>query len=151
MVRPISLNAARAWIAATHRHLRRPITGWLFGVEVLDDAGTRIGVACAGRPTARHLQDGTTCEITRVAVVEGHANACSFAYGALRRAARALGYTRVVTYTLADQESGASLRAAGFTDDGIAGGGEASRPSRPRHPVEQPGPKRRWVWKKEAI
>ena len=146
IVRPISLNAAREWIAATHRHLRRPITGWLFGVEVLNDAGIRIGVACAGRPTARHLQDGTTCEITRVAVLEGHANACSFAYGALRRAARALGYTRIVTYTLDGDEPGSSLRAAGFRDDGPAGGGEASRPSRPRQEVEQPGRKRRWVW-----
>lgn len=48
-VQPISLNAARSWITATHRHLRRPVTGWLFGVEILRD-GRRIGVACAGRP-----------------------------------------------------------------------------------------------------
>ena len=92
------------------------------------------------------LQDGVTCEVTRVAVLEGEHNACSFAYGALRRAARALGYTRVVTYTMLD-EPGSSLRAAGFVDDGPAGGGEASRPSRNRQPVEQSGPKRRWVWK----
>jgi hypothetical protein len=34
-------------------------------------------------------------------------------YGAAWRAAKALGYTRLVTYTRAD-ESGASLRAAGW-------------------------------------
>jgi hypothetical protein len=34
-------------------------------------------------------------------------------YGALARAAFALGYTRVITYTQAD-ESGSSLRAAGW-------------------------------------
>lgn len=146
-VRPISLNAARAWISETHRHLRRPVTGWLFGVEILNDAGERVGVAMAARPSARMLQDGVTLEISRVAVREGSQNACSFAYGALRRAARELGYERIVTYTLGE-EPGTSLRAAGFIDDGVAGGGEASRPSRHRKPVEQPGVKRRWVWKK---
>ena len=143
-VRPVSLNSARQWIAEQHRHLRRPVTGWLFGVEILRD-GKRIGVACAARPSARMLQDGVTCEITRVAVLEGERNACSFAYGALRRAAKALGYRRVFTYTL-ESEPGSSLRAAGFVDDGPAGGGEADRPSRRRQPVEQPGMKRRWLW-----
>ena len=144
-VLPVSLNAARKWIAATHRHLRRPVTGWLFGVEILR-CGERIGIACAGRPAARMLQDGVTCEITRVAIAEGHRNACSFAYGALRRAAVNLGYRRVITYTLDGEEPGTSLRAAGFRDDGVAGGGEADRPSRRRHPVEQSGVKRRWIW-----
>ena len=145
-VRPISLNAAREWISSCHRHLRRPVTGWLFGVEILRE-GKRIGVACAARPSARMLQDGLTCEVSRVAVLEGERNACSFAYGALRRAACALGYQRIVTYTMKD-ESGASLRGAGFIDEGEAGGGEASRPSRKRNPVEQSGLKRRWVWAK---
>lgn len=145
--RPISLNAARKWISTTHRHLRRPITGWLFGVEIIDDESwQRIGVACAGRPAARLLQDGLTCEITRVAVIPGCRNACSFAYGALRRAAAALGYTRVVTYTLDGEEPGTSLRASGFVDRGPAGGGQADRPSRRRNPVECPERKRRWEW-----
>ena len=145
-VRPISRNAATAWVATVHRHLRRPVTGWLFGVEILDDDGQRIGVAMAGRP-ARLLQDGVTCEITRVAVLPGQPNACSFAYGALRRAAAALDYERVVTYTRMD-ESGTTCRAAGFVDEGEAGGGEASRPGRPRKPVEDASsPKRRWVWR----
>ena len=144
VVRPISLNAARSWIADCHRHLRRPVTGWLFGIEIRRNE-KRIGVAMCARPTARALQDGVTCEISRVAVLEGERNACSFAYGALRRAAKALGYRRIVTYTLAS-EPGTSLRAAGFVDEGVAGGGEADRPSRRRKPVEQPGLKRRWSW-----
>ena len=142
--RPISLNAAREWIADVHRHLREPVTGWLFGVEILRN-GDRVGVAMAARPSARMLQDGRTCEISRVAVMDGERNACSFAYGALRRAAAALGYWRVYTYTL-EHEIGASTRAAGFIDEGIAGGGEADRPSRPRKKVQQPGKKRRWAW-----
>lgn len=141
MVRPISFNSAKGWIAANHRH-QPAITGWLFGVEIVDATG-RVGVAAVGRP-ARMLQDGVTCEIVRVAT-NGAPNACSFAYGALRKAASALGYTRIVTYTRPD-ESGASLRAAGFRFAGVSAGGEWSRKGRPRKSAVDPGPKLRWVW-----
>lgn len=143
-VRPITRNAALPWIAEHHRHLKRAVTGWLFGIEILDDDGKRVGVAIAGRPAARELQDGLTVEITRVAT-NGQRNACSLAYGALRRAACALGYQRVVTYTRAD-ELGTACKAAGFRDEGVAGGGECSRPSRLRRSSEDASPKRRWVW-----
>lgn len=137
-VAPITRNEATAWMAVTHRHLRRHVTGWLFGIQLIGDD------ACAGRPSARNLQDGVTAEITRVAIQDGHRNGCSMAYGALRRACYALGYTRVVTYTRSD-EAGTSLRAAGFTCEGSAGGGEATRPSRRRRASEDPSPKVRWV------
>ncbi len=156
-VAPITRNEATAWMAVKHRHLRRAVTGWLFGIQILDDDGQntytpmrRIGVACAGRPSARNLQDGLTAEITRVGIdhdegaITSRRNACSLAYGALRRACYALGYERVVTYTRSD-ELGTSLRASGFTCEGSAGGGEASRPSRPRDASEDPSPKVRWV------
>lgn len=52
-------------------------------------------------------------------------------YGAARRAAFALGYRRIVSYTL-PAESGASLNAAGYRLIGIRGGGLWSRPSRLR-------------------
>jgi len=142
-IRPITRNAALPWIAEHHRHLRRAVTGWLFGIQLLDGNGER-GVAVCGRPAARMLQDGLTCEITRIST-NGHRNACSRAYGALRKAAVALGYTRIVTYTRLD-EPGTSPLAAGFKDDGPAGGGEADRPSRRRGPVEDNEPKRRWIW-----
>ena len=148
-IRPVGRDEANRWLGEVHRHLRRPIAGWLFGVEILDDDGARIGVAVCGRPAARMLQDGVTCEIRRVAIADGHHNACSFAYGALRRAATSLGYTRVYTYTRQD-ETGASVRAAGFVFDGEAGGGEATRPSRPRAASEDPSPKNRWVWPASA-
>lgn len=139
---PISFNEAKAWIREHHRH-QPAITGWLFGVQIQDDEGHRVGVAACGRP-ARMLQDGYTCEIVRVAT-DGTLNACSFAYARLRAAARELGYGRVVTYTRPD-ESGASLRAAGFRFAGISDGGEWSRPSRKRGPAVDSGPKLRWVW-----
>ena len=67
----------------------------------------------AGRPVARHYDDGSTVEITRVST-DGTRNATSMLYGALTRAGFALGYTRIITYTQAN-ESGSSLRAAGWT------------------------------------
>lgn len=42
-------------------------------------------------------------------------------YGACCRVARAMGYKKIITYTLIS-EDGASLRASNFTDDGEAGG-----------------------------
>lgn len=147
IVRPITFNAAKKHLAENHRHLRK-LTGWLFGVAILDSDGRMIGVAAAGRPVSRHLQDGLTVEIIRVCT-DGTPNSCSFAYGALRRAAVSLGYQRVYTYTRSD-EPGISVRAAGFVFDGEAGGGESDRPSRRREPVEDPSPKHRWVWPAEA-
>jgi hypothetical protein len=143
---PVSRDVAAKFIREHHRHLRPP-PGWLFGVQLLDEDGRVIGIGCAGRP-CRLLQDGATAEITRIATL-GTPNACSALYAPLRRAAAALGYRRVYTYTRAD-EPGISVRAAGFVFDGPAGGGEFDRPSRRRNPVDDPSPKHRWVWPASA-
>jgi hypothetical protein len=68
---------------------------------------------------------------------DGAANACSLLYGACWRAARALGYRRLVTYTLTT-EPGTSLRAAGWRVVGAVRGRSwhcASRPRVDRHPT----------------
>ncbi len=118
-IRPCSLKEANAYVAAHHRH-NLPTNGHKWSVAVYD--GERLcGVAISGRPIARKLDDGLTIEIRRVCT-DGTENACSKLYGACCRVARAMGYKRVVTYTL-KSEPGASLRASGFTDCGEAGGG----------------------------
>jgi hypothetical protein len=61
---------------------------------------------------ARHYDDGKTLEVNRTCT-DGTRNANSMLYGAVWRAARAMGYVRCITYTQHD-ESGASLRAAGW-------------------------------------
>lgn len=66
----------------------------------------------AGRPVARHFDDGLTLEVNRTCT-DGTANANSMLYGAIWRAGKAMGYKRCITYTQHD-ESGASLRAAGW-------------------------------------
>ena len=110
-LRPVTLTEARRFVAEHHRH-NRPPQGWLFGVGLSNGTDALAGVAIAGRPLARMLQDGKTVEITRVCTV-GQKNANSQMYGAICRAAAALGYERAITYTL-QSESGSSLRAAGF-------------------------------------
>ena len=65
-------------------------------------------------------------------------NACSILYAAAARAARAMGYHKIVTYTLGT-ESGASLRAAGWTNAGLAGGKAwtgSRRPAQPLYPAQ---------------
>lgn len=143
-LRPISLKKANEWVSEVHRH-HGPTVGHKFSVSVVDEAGVLRGVAIAGRPVARGLDDGVTLEVLRVAT-DGTKNACSMLYSAIRRAALAMGYKpdRIFTYTLAS-ESGGSLRASGWALDGESRGGSWSTPSRPRddkHPTE---PKVRWV------
>lgn len=65
-----------------------------------------------GRPVARVLDDGWTLEVNRVAT-DGCENACSALYGAARRIASALGYSRLITY-IREDEPGTSLRASGW-------------------------------------
>jgi hypothetical protein len=92
--------------------------------------GKLVGVAVAGRPVARPLDDGKTIEVLRVCT-DGTPNCCSFLYARVAKIARHFGYTRVITYTL-EEESGASLRAVGRRIVGRVEAREWSAPSRPR-------------------
>jgi hypothetical protein len=108
---PITHKAAAAFISKHHRHCA-PQKGWKFGISLCGPRGGLLGVVVVARPRARALDDGYTAEITRLCT-RGAKNACSRLYGAARRAAFAMGFTRIVTYTLAT-ERGSSLRASGF-------------------------------------
>ena len=137
---PVSLRDASSFVEQHHRH-HRPPQGGLFAVGCAQDDAV-VGVAIVGRPVSRVLQDGWTAEVTRLCTT-GERNACSMLYAAAWRAARALGYRRLITYTL-PEEGGASLRAAGWKLIGEAGGGSWDCPSRPRvdrHPTQT---KLRW-------
>lgn len=138
---PCDFDEACAFIARHHRH-HPPPQGHKFSLAVADGSEEVRGVATVGRPVGRLLDDGMTLEVTRVAT-DGCPNACSALYGACRRAAFALGYTRLVTYTL-PEESGASLRGAGFKCLGERGGGTWNRASRPR--VDKSPTQRKFFW-----
>ncbi len=127
---PIAFGEAAAFVEQVHRHLPRSPVGHKFSIAVADEAGLVRGVAIVGRPIARPLDDGWTLEVTRLAT-DGAANACSMLYAAAWRAARAMGWRRLVTYTLAE-ESGASLRAAGWRTVAEVVGRSWNCASRPR-------------------
>jgi hypothetical protein len=106
--------------------------GGLFALSAwLPEGIEPVGVIIVGRPLARLLHDGATCEVLRCATVEGAPrNTPSFLYGAAKRAAQALGYLRCVTSTLAS-ESGDTLRAVGAVElrrDAPASWDRAARP-----------------------
>ena len=111
---PCSRKQANDFIRLHHRH-HRPTPGDKFCIGAADD-GRVCGVAVVAHPVARALMDGKTLEVRRVAT-DGTKNACSLLYSACRRAAFAIGYTRLLTYTL-PEEGGASLRASGWECDG---------------------------------
>ena len=140
-IAPCTVKAARKIVSEWHRHLP-DIQGGLFAAQCVDPQGVCVGVAIAGNPS-RVWQKQAKLVISRVAT-QGYENACSALYGALCRAAKALGYREVWTYTL-PHEPGTSLRAAGFMDMGLTDGGEHSRPSRYRKPAINSEPKRRWL------
>lgn len=109
---PVSWRDTQAFITLWHRTHPKPPRGFKFCVGVANDLDVLVGVASVGRPVARRMQDGMTVEVNRSAT-DGSDNVNSMLYGAAARAARALGYSRVITYNQ-EGESGASLRAAGF-------------------------------------
>jgi hypothetical protein len=132
---PIAFADAAAFVRDQHRH-HTPPAGHKFSIAAM--AGDRlVGVVIVGRPVARRRDDGVTLEVTRLCT-DGTKNACSFLYGAAARAAFALGYRRIGTYTL-KSEPGTSLKAAGWRLIGETPGRSWSVPSRPRddkHPIE---------------
>ena len=106
--------------------------------------GQLVGVAVVGNPVGIGLQDGWTLEVNR-SCTDGTRNANSILYGAAWRGTRALGFHRLITYTL-PEESGSSLRACGWQCIGEAGGGTWNRPNIGRlrvdkHPISA---KLRW-------
>ena len=107
---PVGWRAASAFVETWHRH-HKPPPGHKFCLGVAD-GDVLVGVAIVGRPVARSFDDGLTLEVNRTAT-DGHRNANSMLYGAAWRAAKALGYRRLVTYTQTG-ETGASLHAAGY-------------------------------------
>lgn len=109
---PVTVEEANRLVAAWHRH-HGPTLGGRFALAAVEESGTIHGAAICGRPVARAVDQRAVLEVTRL-VSDGHPNVCSILYAAAARAARALGYQRIQTYTL-EAEAGTSLRAAGWT------------------------------------
>lgn len=140
---PVSQRDAKRFTAMWHRH-HAPPRGMKYAVGAANELDVLVAIAIAGRPVARLYDNGLTIEVTRV-TSDGTPNACSLLYGACVRAAWALGYCRVITYTQ-EGEPGTSLRAAGWrvlAERPAHNGWD--RPSRPRDAREDEGiPRTLW-------
>ena len=138
---PVTLREANEFVQQYHRH-HKQVAGHKFSIGVAQ-AGKLVGVAICGRPVSRRLDNGTTLEVNRLCT-DGTRNACSILYAAAARAARDMGYKKIITYILAS-EPGVSLRAAGFTCEGKAGGLEWNGRSKPKTEDQYPHEmKTRW-------
>lgn len=133
---PIKFKEACLFVKKHHRH-HLPPAGHVFSLACAVDEDI-VGVAIVGRPIARTLDNGLTAEVTRLCT-DGTKNACSMLYAAAWRAARAIGYKKLIAYIL-NTEKGTSLTAAGWTLVGECGGGSWNCKSRPRvdrHPQQK--------------
>jgi hypothetical protein len=152
-LRPVTLREANAHIAQHHAH-HPPVRGCKFCIGAVDGNGVLRGVVVVERPKARMLDDGYTLELTRVCT-DRTPHVASMMIASATRASFAMGARRVISYIL-NTELGISYLAAGWRraedDQGepiACGGGEWSRPSRPREAMRSPTCTK-YRWEKEA-
>ena len=144
---PITLQEASAYIDRHHRHNAGPAFHKFSVCLRVPGEPEPVGVAVASTPKARRQMDGETLEINRCCADPRYADVCSCLYARAVRIGRELGYRRFLTYTL-PEESGSSLRAAGFQPDGIVKPSASgwNSPFRPRDTARYPArEKLRWV------
>ena len=139
-LQPISKPEADAFIIKHHSH-HKPTIGWKFGIGC-NNGEKIVGIICIGRPVSRHLDNGYTAEVTRCCT-DRTPHVASKLYAAAWRAAKAMGYQRMITYTL-EEELGTSLIAAGWKSLYKSPGCSWSVPSRPRIDKHPLGPKNAW-------
>lgn len=138
----VELSEANAFVAAHHRH-HKPVVGHRFSIGA-EHEGKLVGCVIVGRPVARQTCQKHIAEVTRLAT-DGTANACSFLYGQVARAAKELGFRSIQTFIL-QTESGISLKASGWVCLGITKVG--SWQSRDKRRSDQPA-EQKIKWSKE--
>ena len=137
---PLELKQANEFVASFHRH-HDPVHRDKYRIGAMLD-GKLVGVVQVARPVARMLDDGKTVEVVRLCT-DGTKDVCSFLYSKAARIAKEMGYSKIITYILCD-ESGDSLRAAGWQKEAATSGGSWNRPSRKRATTAPTVPKVRW-------
>ena len=140
------------FLRTNHRHNAPPVQ-WKFCHLIFNGKPSKaswVGVVWTGRPVARQIDHSTTLEVNRLCL-DHNLNraltwkAASLGYKAAAREAANRGYRKIITYTLAEEEDGKSLRYARWKKDGPpTKGGSWNSPSRPRTDKAPTSPKQRW-------
>ena len=142
-VKPLSLAQANTLVDDLHRH-HEPLSYHIVSIGAERRAtAVLVGAAILHRPCSTVQDDRVTIEVARL-VTDGTENACSFLLGACARLAWSLGYLRIQTYTMAE-ESGASLRGAGWRMERLTPGNTWNTPARFRIDKHVIGPRIRWA------
>lgn len=134
-IQPITFAEATAFVKRFEPRMAPP-QGMKFAVAV-NDGEKVVGIAIAGRPVARHLDDGYRLEVTRC-VTDGSKGAKRLLYSATWKVANAMGYRSVIVYVTRSEKTG-GLTGAGFKTIGESKGGSWNREGRPRvdkHPLQ---------------
>ena len=137
------------FISSNHRHNAAPVQ-WKWA-HLIWNGPDLIAVVWTGRPVARRIDHSTTVEVNRLCI--DHSlnraltwKASSVGYKASALEAKSRGYKSIITYTLAEAESGLSLRYARWKKDGPPSkGGSWNRAGRPREDKAPTVPKQRWI------
>lgn len=121
---PITFPAAQAFIGRHHAHCNPP-HAWRFGSGIANGS-VLMGVATVGNPVTPALNGRGIVEVNRLCVRRDvdpmlRWNCCSMLYAHSAREAERRGFQRIITY-VRDDEDGTSLKAAGWTLEGRAGG-----------------------------
>ena len=138
---PLELSSANEFVKTHHRH-HDPVHRDKFRIGASLN-GKLVGVVQVGRPVSRMLDDGKTVEVVRLCT-NGARNVCSFLYSKAARIAKEMGYEKIITYILCEEE-GTSLKACGWTEEATTSGGHWSRPSRERSTTAPTVPKKRYA------
>lgn len=138
---PLELKRANEFVDKYHRH-HSSVHRDKFRIGCVDDDGNLVGVVQCSRPVSRILDDGKTIEVVRLCT-DGSRNVCSFLYSRAARIAAEMGYMKIITYILED-ENGRSLKSCGWHKECDIKGHDWSCPSRPRNTKAPTCDKQRW-------
>lgn len=139
---PIPLAEANEIYASHHRH-SKPVRFHLFSIGALLDFRI-VGACSVMRPACQHTVGGEwVCEVSRLCVIGQHRNVSSFLLSRASKAAFAMGYLSIQTYTLTT-ESGSSLRGAGWGAVAKVPGRSWDRAGREKPSGVTPRPRIRW-------
>lgn len=125
---PIAKWVSCMFIMMCHSH-HNPAQGWKWGFGAYIN-NILCGVITIGRPVSFRFNGTNTLEVTRCCT-DGEKHVCSMLYGMAFRAAVAMHYDTIITYTL-ESEACTSLIAAGWKFARYAGGGDWDSDARPR-------------------
>jgi hypothetical protein len=142
---------AREFIRRHHGHARNTNAAWRFGCTIWNGP-LMLGVVWVGNPVSRVLmkRDPGLIEVNRLCLDRSVSRqlrwkAASVGYNWAAKEAERRGFTSIQTYTLADSETGMSLRYARWKVwDDDAGGKTWDSPARVRKNSTAPGRKVRW-------